>query len=51
MVMAHAGVNRVILCDALGVPLENFFRIEQDFAALNVIEYHGETPLVRLVNG
>jgi len=51
MVMAHAGVNRVILCDALGVPLENFFRIEQDFAALNIIEYHGEKPLVRLVNG
>ena len=51
LVVAHAGVNRVILCDALGMPLENFFRIEQDFAALNVVEYHGETPLVRLVNG
>ncbi|MBI3025090.1 MAG: histidine phosphatase family protein [Candidatus Tectomicrobia bacterium] len=51
LVVAHAGVNRVILCDALGIPLENFFRVEQDFAALNVIEYHGETPLVRLVNG
>ncbi|MEK6712330.1 MAG: histidine phosphatase family protein, partial [Nitrospinota bacterium] len=51
LVVAHAAVNRVILCDALGAPLENFFRIEQDFAALNVIEYHGETPLVRLLNG
>lgn len=51
LVVAHAGVNRVILCDALGMPLENFFRIEQDFAALNVVEYHGEVPLVRLVNG
>lgn len=51
LVMGHAGVNRVILCEALGMPLENFFRLEQDFAAVNVIEYHGETPLVRLVNG
>ncbi|MCE2452454.1 MAG: histidine phosphatase family protein, partial [Nitrospinae bacterium] len=36
IVCAHAAVNRVILCDALGAPLESFFRLEQDFAALNV---------------
>jgi len=51
LVVAHAGVNRVILCEALGAPLERFFRIEQDFAALNVIDFFGEVPLVRLMNG
>ncbi len=51
VVVAHAAVNRVILCDALGVPLENFFRLGQDFAALNAIEDHGGVPFVRLING
>lgn len=50
IVCAHAAVNRVILCDALGAPLESFFRLEQDFAALNVIDLHESTPLVRAMN-
>ena len=50
IVCAHAAVNRVILCDALGAPLESFFRLEQDFAALNVIDLHEGTPLVRSMN-
>ena len=50
IVCAHAAVNRVILCDALAAPLESFFRLEQDFAALNVIDLHEGTPLVRAMN-
>ena len=50
IVCAHAAVNRVILCDALGAPLESFFRLEQDFAALNVIDLHEDAPLVRAMN-
>jgi len=50
IVCAHAAVNRVILCDALGAPLESFFRLEQDFAALNVIDLHENAPLVRSMN-
>ncbi|MDE0330642.1 MAG: histidine phosphatase family protein [Nitrospinae bacterium] len=50
IVCAHAAVNRVILCDALGAPLESFFRLEQDFAALNVIDLHEGAPLVRAMN-
>lgn len=51
IVCGHAAVNRVILCDALGAPLDSFFRLEQDFAALNVIDYHeGGAPLVRAMN-
>ncbi len=50
IVCAHAAVNRVILCDALGAPLDSFFRLEQDFAALNVIDLHEGAPLVRTMN-
>ncbi|NOZ70241.1 MAG: histidine phosphatase family protein [Deferribacteres bacterium] len=48
-VVAHGGINRVILCHLLGIPLENIFRIEQDFAALNIIEFW-DYPVVKLMN-
>jgi alpha-ribazole phosphatase len=38
-IIAHAGVNRVILSHLLGMPLPNLFRLSQDYAALNIIEY------------
>jgi alpha-ribazole phosphatase len=50
-VVAHGGVNRVILCHVLGMPLENIFRVEQDHAAVSVIEYWERYPVVRLING
>ena len=49
-IVAHGGINRVILCGLLGMPLENIFRIEQDYAALNVIE-KWDYPVVKLING
>jgi len=50
-VVAHGGVNRVVLCTLLGIPLENIFRVEQDWACLNIIEFWGEMPVVKLLNG
>ena len=50
-VVAHGGVNRIILCHVMGVPLENIFRIEQDFSAVNVIEFWDKYPVVKLMNG
>jgi len=50
-VVAHGGVNRIILCHVMGVPLKNIFRIEQDFAAVNVIEFWDKYPVVKLING
>jgi probable phosphoglycerate mutase len=38
LIVGHAGVNRVILCHILGMPLTNLFRIRQDYACLNVID-------------
>jgi alpha-ribazole phosphatase len=48
-IVSHGGVIRIILCEMLGVPLENIFRIEQDFGALNVIEMW-DYPVVKKVN-
>lgn len=51
-VVAHGGVNRTILCDAMGLPVENFFKIEQDYGCLNLIECFGDgVKLVKLMNG
>ena len=49
-VVAHGGVVRIVLADALGVPDENLFRIAQRYGALNLIRYLGEFPSVELVN-
>ncbi len=49
-IVSHGGVNRILLCHLLGVPFENIFRIEQDFAALNIIEYYNEYPVFKLIN-
>jgi len=49
-IVSHGGVNRVILCHLLGIPLENIFRIEQDYGALNVIEFYDNYPVVKLIN-
>ncbi|MBF0507233.1 MAG: histidine phosphatase family protein [Nitrospirae bacterium] len=50
-IVAHGGVNRIILCHLMGVPLENFFRIEQDYAAVNIIEFWERYPVIKLLNG
>ncbi len=50
--VAHGGVNRVILCEAMGLPMENFFKIEQDYGCLNVIDYFDDgIKVVKLLNG
>ena len=50
-IVAHGGVNRIILCHVLGMPLEHIFRIEQDNAAINIIEFWDKYPVVKLLNG
>ncbi|WP_028584774.1 alpha-ribazole phosphatase [Desulfogranum mediterraneum] len=36
-VVAHAGVNRVLLCQLLGMPPANLFRLEQGYGCCNLI--------------
>lgn len=54
IIVAHGGVNRIILCEFLGIPLENIFRIEQDFGCINIIEFYddypGSFPVIKLLN-
>jgi probable phosphoglycerate mutase len=37
VIVGHAGVNRVILCHLLEMPLANLFRLGQDYCCLNVL--------------
>jgi broad specificity phosphatase PhoE len=49
-VVAHGGTNRVILAEALGLPLTNIFRLAQDYAAWSLIEYRHGGAVVHLLN-
>jgi alpha-ribazole phosphatase len=49
-VVAHGGTNRVLLAEALGLPLANIFRLAQDYAAWSLIEYRDARAVVHLVN-
>ena len=48
-IVSHGGINRVILCHLLGIPLENIFRVEQDYGCLNIIEMW-DYPVVKNIN-
>jgi broad specificity phosphatase PhoE len=48
----HGGINRLILADAVGLDLQNLFRIDQSFGALNIVDYFEDgMAVVRLLNG
>jgi alpha-ribazole phosphatase len=51
IIVAHAGVNRVILSEALGLPLAHLFRLDQNYGCLNIIDYFPDLAVVRLLNG
>jgi alpha-ribazole phosphatase len=50
-IAGHGGVNRIVLCHILGIPLEHIFRVEQDNAAVNIVNFYDKYPVVRLMNG
>jgi len=45
LIVGHAGVNRVILCHVLGMPLDHLFRIEQPYGTLSVLTCQGDTDI------
>ena len=50
--VAHGGVNRVILCNVLGMEIKRFFSMEQDYGCLNIIDYFTDgMGVVKLLNG
>jgi probable phosphoglycerate mutase len=50
LVVAHAGVNRLILCDILGMQPENLFMIEQNYGCLNMIRRTNSGDRIILIN-
>ena len=49
--VGHGAVNRVILCNALGLDLSRMFHLKQDFGCLNIIDYYADSTQVNLMNG
>lgn len=50
LVVSHGGPNRIVLCRALGVPLERILALGQDYAALSVLERNRDGWTLRLLN-
>ena len=50
LLVAHGGVNRVILCHVLGLDLKMAPRIDQAYGCLNIIDFFDGLPVVRLMN-
>lgn len=52
LVVAHGGVNRIVLLRAIGAPLAGMFNVEQNYGCLNIIDYYADgRATVKLMNG
>ncbi len=49
-IVTHGGVNRVLLREALGMPKTSIFRLDQSYAAISLVDYYEDAPVVRFVN-
>jgi len=49
-IVTHIGPIRVLLAEALGMPLENMFRMVQSYAGINLIRYSGGTMVLEFMN-
>ncbi len=51
VVVTHGGVVRAGLAAWLGMPDEAIFRLAQDYGGVTIVDWLGDAPLVRLMNG
>jgi alpha-ribazole phosphatase len=52
LIIAHGGVNRIILCYLLGIEFSRLFNIEQNYGCLNVIDFYpDQNAIIQLING
>ncbi|HXZ38798.1 MAG TPA: histidine phosphatase family protein [Thermodesulfobacteriota bacterium] len=51
LLVCHGALNRVILAEALHLPMAHLLRIEQNYGCLNIIEYTPTWTVVKLMNG
>lgn len=49
-IVAHGGTNRVILCGALGLPLDRLLVFGQDYAALSLLEWRKDRFVLHFLN-
>jgi alpha-ribazole phosphatase len=49
-IVAHGGVNRIILCHLLGIPWKNIYRLKQGFTCINLIHFYQDNPIVEFIN-
>ncbi len=50
-VIAHAGINRVLIARAIGLPLNQVFSLDQDFACTNILDLYPDGPgILRCLN-
>jgi alpha-ribazole phosphatase len=49
-IVAHGGVTRAILAEALGMPSHAIFRLDQPYGAISVVDWIDGASVVRAVN-
>jgi broad specificity phosphatase PhoE len=49
--VTHGGVVRAGLAEWLSMPGDAIFRLDQRYCGVTIVEWLGDTPVVRLVNG
>lgn len=50
LVVGHGGVNRLILCEVLGIPVKNLHSLGQDYGCVNIINFSATRARVQLLN-
>ncbi len=50
LLVGHAGVNRLILCDLLGISVARLHNIGQDYGCLNIIDFSRPRMCIKLIN-
>ena len=50
VIVAHGGVNRVVLCRILGMPLEHLLRLGQDYAGINILHADAQGYSLSVLN-
>ncbi|MCR9165090.1 MAG: histidine phosphatase family protein [Nannocystaceae bacterium] len=48
--VSHGGVGRIIVADALRMPDDAIFALEQSYAGVSVLDWWDQTPALRLLN-
>jgi alpha-ribazole phosphatase len=51
VVVTHGGVVRAGLAEWLSMPADAIFRLDQRYCGITIVEWLGDTPVVRLMNG